>query len=83
MPVNPTNDTVSYTDSAGMTQQAQGVVVLSSSQTAEATGVSDEPAWDGISDSATIISLLKAMYAQNQMMIMELNEISANTMRTP
>lgn len=28
MAVTPTNDTVSYTDSAGKTQQAQGVVVL-------------------------------------------------------
>lgn len=56
---------------------------LTNAQLTAVTGTAAAAAWNGTDPSATVIALLKAIHAQNVQIIMELNEISANTAPTP
>lgn len=52
---------------------------LTNAQLTAVTGVATVAAWDGVAASATTNSILKAMYAQNALIITLLGEIDTNT----
>ena len=45
---------------------------------ASGVGSPDDPAWNGSDASASLISIMKAIYAQNAMIAMEVNEIDTD-----
>lgn len=56
---------------------------LTNAQLVAALGAANNPAWDGAAASATGIAILKAIYAQQEVMIGLLNDIKTNTTVTP
>lgn len=65
------------------TQPVSGTVTaigpITNAQQTALTGAPTVAAWDGVAASATTNSILKAMYAQNELIITLLSEIETNT----
>lgn len=52
---------------------------LTNAQLTAVTGAANATAWDGSAASATMVSILKALHAQNAQIIGLLNDIKTNT----
>lgn len=59
-------------------QTAQPVYIVGGAGGGSGIGDPTDPAWNGSDASASLISIMKAIYAQNAMIAMEVNEIDTD-----